>query len=152
LYSKSSLLLDYSRQFQSGFTLFLSEMAGLLVAWLSSTPPQFALDFTVLCNAFNFRLQFNEIFQREFSLTCENEENIEKSTIFFLFLSLLILQVCRLKMIYCMLSRYGQKIDQVDAKNITIQDFLQKENFVYEAEIETYMEVWNKVSYDIRCH
>ena len=43
--------------------------------------------------------------------------------------------------------RYGQKIDTVDAENTTVEDFLQKENFIYEMEIDTYMQVWNKVQF-----
>ena len=48
------------------------------------------------------------------------------------------------KRIYC---RYSQKIDMLDAESTFIENLLDKEDFVSEAEIETYMQVWNKVSW-----
>ena len=44
-----------------------------------------------------------------------------------------------------MLFRYGQKVDMKDADDISLKDFLDEEDYLYEEIVELYIELWNKV-------
>ena len=41
--------------------------------------------------------------------------------------------------------RYRQRIDMVNADQLTIQDYLDEDSDFYEEKLDTYIAVWNKV-------